>query len=216
MKNQLGEFYHLTRTLAGGHKPVEGPVKAVDGATITSEDLKLQRWTQRFRQALNCSTSHSPSLVTDILNSDVTIPRPKSRINTKSPSVAEVRQAIQSLKSGKAPGPDGLCVELFKADVNVTAVELQQLIETFWDMEKIPENCKQANLIKLPKKGDLSLCENWRGIALQNSINKVISRIICERLSEAIEPQLRSEQAGFRRGVCVYSYYECKPPYCMF
>jgi hypothetical protein len=199
-KNQLGEFYRLTRTLAGGFKPVERPVKAVDGALITSEDLKLQRWTEYFRQALNCSNSHSPSLIADILNSDVTIPLPKSRINAKAPSAAEVRQAIQSLKTGKAPGPDGLCVELFKADDKMAATELQPLIESFWDMEEIPESCKQANIIKLPKKGDLSLCENWRGIALLNSINKVISSIIRERISTAIEPQLRMEQAGFRKG----------------
>jgi hypothetical protein len=199
-KNQLGEFYRLTRTLAGGFKPVERPVKAVDGALITSEDLKLQRWTQYFRQALNCSNSRSPSLVTDILNSDVNIPQPRSRINIKVPSIAEVRLAIQSLKPGKAPGPDGLCVELFKADDKMAATELQPLIEAFWDLEEIPEACKQANLVKLPKKGDLSLCENWRGIALLNSINKIISSIIRERISTEIEPQLRKEQSGFRKG----------------
>lgn len=36
------------------------------------------------------------------------------------------------------------------------------------DYEKIPEEWKKDLPVKLPKKGDLSYCKNWRGILLLN------------------------------------------------
>ena len=43
-------------------------------------------------------------------------------------------------------------------------------------------------IVKLPKKGNLSDCNNWRGITLLN------------RVQNAVDQTLREEQAGFRKG----------------
>ena len=48
------------------------------------------------------------------------------------------------------------------------------------------------------KKCDLSECKNWRGITLLNTINKLVTTILYQRLIEKLEPLLRKEQAGFR------------------
>ena len=42
-------------------------------------------------------------------------------------------------------------------------------------------------LIKLPKKGDLSYCKNWRGIMLLNKASKVFCRVILERIKFALD-----------------------------
>ena len=55
-------------------------------------------------------------------------------------------------------------------------------------------------LIKLPKKGDLSQCKNWRGIMLLNMASKVFCRVILERIKTALDRKLREEQAEFRAG----------------
>ncbi|MGQ7663691.1 hypothetical protein ACTGXD_12975, partial [Streptococcus suis] len=70
---------------------------------------------------------------------------------------------------GKVPGPDGLFIELLKADLGTSARYLHPIIMAFWEEGSFPKGWKEALLIKLPKKGDLGLCSNWRGIALQNS-----------------------------------------------
>lgn len=56
--------------------------------------------------------------------------------------------------------------ELFKVDVDLSASELHPIIEHFWDDGDFPETWKDGQIIKLPKKGDLSICKNWRGIVL--------------------------------------------------
>ena len=54
--------------------------------------------------------------------------------------------------------------------------------------------------MKIPKKGALSNCNNWRGITLLSIPSKILAKIVITRISEAVDQQLREEQAGFRKG----------------
>ena len=87
---------------------------------------------------------------------------------------------------------------MFKADTEAAVKYILPIIQEAWNTERIPETWKKGLLVKLPKKGDLSLCSNWRGINLLNSISKILARIIHNRLSSVLDPLLRKEQAGFR------------------
>ena len=63
---------------------------------------------------------------------------------------------------------------------------------------QIPSDWKQGIVIKLPKKGDLTECRNWRGITILNIIGKILATIVYNRLKEELEAKMRPEQAGFR------------------
>lgn len=56
-------------------------------------------------------------------------------------------------------------------------------------------------IIKLPKNVNLSKWTNWRGITLLNSINKIISIIMHNRISNIPDAILRKEQARFRQWI---------------
>ncbi|XP_056006892.1 uncharacterized protein LOC130050692 [Ostrea edulis] len=43
-------------------------------------------------------------------------------------------------------------------------------------------------------------CNSWRGIMLLSTTNKVLSRVILNRISSSVNPLLKKEQTGFRRG----------------
>ena len=68
-----------------------------------------------------------------------------------------------------------------------------------WQEEEIPTEWKEGYLIKLPKKGDLSNCANYRGITLLSVPGKVFSRILLNRMKDAVDAQLRDQQACFRK-----------------
>nr|KAG5701607.1 hypothetical protein BaRGS_019296 [Batillaria attramentaria] len=110
----------------------------------------------------------------------------------------EIIKAIKSLKSGKAAGPDGIPPEALKADIQTSTDMLHPLLRKIWENESVPQDWKKGHLVKLPKKGDLSSCSNWRGIMLLSIPGKVLTRIILERLKTALDKTLREEQAGFR------------------
>ena len=82
------------------------------------------------------------------------------------------------MKSGKAPGADGVTAEMLKADVNVTAPILTEIFKQIWEEGQIPEVWKTGLIFRFPKKGDLGDCNNCRGITLLSLTSKVFSRIV--------------------------------------
>jgi len=66
------------------------------------------------------------------------------------------------------------------------------LFKNAWQSGQIPKEWKHG-LIKLPKKGDLTECSNWRGITLLNIIGKILATVIHNRLKEELEPKMRPE-----------------------
>jgi len=54
--------------------------------------------------------------------------------------------------------------------------------------------------VTLPEKGNLSDCNNWRGITLLSSPGKAFCNVLLNRLKDKVDRILRQEQAGFRGG----------------
>ena len=59
---------------------------------------------------------------------------------------------------------------------------------------------KVGHIVKRPKKGDLTKCQNWWGIQLLSFPSKIFTRLILERIRSAVDSTLREKQAGFKAG----------------
>ena len=104
------------------------------------------------------------------------------------------------MKSGKAAGRDSITAELLKVDKDLAAKQMEKLFKVIWEEEVIPDEWKQGIIVKIPKKGDLTVCDNYRSIMLLCVLSKVFTRTIINRLYDEVNKHLRQEQAGFRRG----------------
>ena len=102
------------------------------------------------------------------------------------------------MKNGKATGTDNIPAEVLKADPYISADILLPLFQDIWQKETFPKESKEGIIIKVPKKGDLSQCRNWRGVTLLAVISKIFNKIILEQIKNSLEMGLRKEQAGFR------------------
>ena len=94
-----------------------------------------------------------------------------------------------TLRSGKAAGPDEIPAKAIKADMETNM--LHSLSSKTWEKEEVPAQWKEGIVIKLPKKGDLRVCNNYRGIMLLSVPGKVLNRVLLERMKEAVDPQLQ-------------------------
>jgi len=112
----------------------------------------------------------------------------------------EVQRAIKSLVNNKAPGMDEITAEMLKHGKETVAEQLVELFDMIWRDVEVPTDWKKEVIIKLPKKGSLNDCNNWRRITLLSTPGKVFSRVMLNRLQGAVDRTLRDEQAGFRRG----------------
>ena len=189
--NNMKQLYETTRKLSGKYSRPERPVKDKAGNTIQGTERQLQRWAEHFEELLNRPAPQNPP---DIVPADKDLD-----INCEKPTREEIRKAVKLLSNGKAAGPDDIPAEALKADLETIVEMLHPLFEMIWEKEEVPTNWKEGYLIKLPKKGDLSNCANYRGITLLSVPGKVFNRILLERIKTTVGPLLRDEQAGFRQ-----------------
>ena len=63
-----------------------------------------------------------------------------------------------------------------------------------------PTSWRKSQIIPAPKKGDLSLATNYRGISLLPIAAKIYNKLILNRLLPFVDPLLRNNQNGFRAG----------------
>nr|KAG5689679.1 hypothetical protein BaRGS_006304 [Batillaria attramentaria] len=189
-QRNMKRLYEITRTLSGKNNNPTRPVKDKNGQIITKEKDQRTRWAEHFKETLNRPPPPVPP--------DIPPAAQLLDISTNPPTKTEIIKAIKSLKSGKAAGPDCIPPEALKADIQTSTDMLHPLLRKIWESESVPQDWKKGHLVKLPKKGDLSSCSNWRGIMLLSIPGKVLTRIILERLKTALDKTLREEQAGFR------------------
>ena len=52
------------------------------------------------------------------------------------------------------------------------------LFEHTHENVKVPHDCKKAMIVKVLKKGDLTKCDNFRGISILSVPSKVLGRVI--------------------------------------
>ena len=116
-----------------------------------------------------------------------------------------VKDETKKLKNGEAPEDDNVHAEMLKAEEQEMLQLMQHVLQDVLDKDVIPDAWK---IIKHPKKGNLSKCNNWRGITLLSIISKAFCRIILQRITTAVDKLLRQEQAGFRKGKsCIYHIF---------
>ena len=116
-------------------------------------------------------------------------------------SYEELTIALKHLRHGKAPGPDNIHAE-FLIHAGVRAKEwLRKFFNKCLQTCKLPRIWRRATVIAILKpnkpKDDP---KSYRPISLVCIPYKIVERLIYNRISPVIDPQLPQEQAGFRPG----------------
>ena len=164
-QGNMRDLYNTTKKLSGKFSKPERPVKDKQGRAIQGEEGQKNRWREHFEELLNRPAPQDPPDIQPAENDLL--------INCGEPTEEEIQGAIKQLKSGKAAGPDGIPAEALKADTETMVKMLHPLFKEIWKEEQVPTEWKEGYLIKLPKKGDLSNCANYRGITLLSVPGKV-------------------------------------------
>ena len=94
----------------------------------------------------------------------------------------EVIKAISKLKRNKSPGLDLLPPELFIDAADLLCGPICTLFNHIFSNSKYPESWTRGVLVPVPKKGDLSDANNYRGITLTSIFSKLYSHILDNRL----------------------------------
>ena len=110
----------------------------------------------------------------------------------------ELEKRVRKLKHKKAPGEDQIVAEhLEKCDQTM----LLKLMNACLEQAEIPNAWRQATLKVLYKgKGKLTDPNNYRGIALLQTLFKLLTALLNQRIIRHIDHLLDDDQYGFRQG----------------
>ena len=113
----------------------------------------------------------------------------------------ELQLVLQNLKDGKAPGADRISYEFYKNAPLSYTTELLAIFNQIFLMERIPDSFLKSIIIPCFKKGDVNVVANYRGISLLDSVYKIFTGLLLNRLNSWLEYRgiINEFQAGFRK-----------------
>ena len=159
-----------------------------DGTTLTEMTDVLHRWHEYGTELFETDDTVEPQEPPDL---SFQHPEP-------SPLLDEVKAAIKQLKSGKAPGLDGIPAELLKHTGEAGMKALLYLCTKIWETCTWPDEWKLQEFVMLYKKGNAKECGNYRTIALISHASKILLIIILNRIKIKVEQELSDCQAGYQ------------------
>ena len=114
----------------------------------------------------------------------------------------DIVNAINSITSDSACGPDGVPAALLKNCAAELAVPLKLLWDESFKIGTVPEFYKQTFVSPLYKKGDRANAVNYRPVALTSHVVKVYERVLRQAMVKFIDANglLCDHQHGFRTG----------------
>jgi hypothetical protein len=190
------KLYRLIRSQCRSTNRTE-TIRDLSGTVITNFEERSSRWVEHFELLLNHG---DPPSQNEFLEHPSTIAAPIYDSNCEPPTVVEIENVIKRLKNCKAPGEDGLTAEIFKACSPDISHWLHQIFSFAWIKEELPQDWSEAILLPFFKKGDKTLCKNYRGISLIDIAGKIFAIILLNRFMDSRERRTRKNQAGFRPG----------------
>ena len=197
MHKEIKQFYSLLREVFGPPTSPVAPLKSKDKTVIIKDPVSiLQRWQEHFTDLFDNPSVVDENVIESLPQCDIIL-----RMD-RLPTLDEVKLAIKQINSGKAPGLDGLPVELLKVGSEKVTKAILDLITKSWTGTPIPQDWIDGILVSLFKgKGEKAICDNFRGITLLEAVGKVLARLLLNRLMEDICPTIIPEsQSGFRSG----------------
>ncbi len=113
----------------------------------------------------------------------------------------ELKLLIAKLKNSKSPGPDDIGSKSIKMSFDIIGVHLSHVFNLSIATGCVPEKLKMAKVIPLFKKGATYLPGNYRPISLLNMFDKLLEKIMYNRLYNHLQSNniLYEFQFGFRK-----------------
>ncbi|KAF5760166.1 putative RNA-directed DNA polymerase [Helianthus annuus] len=112
----------------------------------------------------------------------------------------EIKSAVWECDGDRAPGPDGINLRFIKKFWDELEGDFMRLFQHFYSAEQLNNGCMSSFLALIPKRSDPGGLHEYRPISLIGCINKVVSKVLVNRLKAVIHKLVSEEQTGFLAG----------------
>ena len=154
-----------------------------------SQQERVKLWEQHFKNLLGSPPKITDEPITRIISKQLDI---KLGPFTKE----ELDSVLKKIKNRKAAGLDEIPPEVWKTR-QFDDILLRQCNAVY--SQNRTERWMKGCILPFPKKGDLGLAKNYRGITLTSIAAKIYNALLRNRIEPKIDNILRKNQNGFRR-----------------
>ncbi|KAL5268053.1 hypothetical protein ACHWQZ_G004934 [Mnemiopsis leidyi] len=173
-QGQQRDVWQRIGTLTNKRTKSTQAVRDKAGNLISDPEAQSHRWAEYFEELLapaeemvdfSLLESEEKVFSFDYLSDD-----------DEPPSMLEIEEALKKLKKYKSNGLDEISNEQLKYGAPGIVPWLRSLFDSVWKNEEVPSDWRKGIITIIPKKGDLTFCNNNRGITLRSSASKQSSR----------------------------------------
>jgi hypothetical protein len=119
---------------------------------------------------------------------------------TKPFLLEEIKKAIWDCDSFKSPGPDGVNLGFFKDFWEVLKIDLLNFFSEFHRQGILSKGLNSTFIALIPKVDNPQRVADFRPIALVNSVYKLLSKVLTNRLRSVIASVVSQNQSAFIQG----------------
>nr|XP_016471243.1 PREDICTED: uncharacterized protein LOC107793412 [Nicotiana tabacum] len=120
------------------------------------------------------------------------------------PTIDEVKQAVFTLSGDSGSGPDRFTCMFYQECWDIIGQDIHLMVLHFYGGLALSKSITHTNLVLLPKKPQVQTFSNLRPISLSNFINKVMSRVLHDRLEHFLPTLISSNQSGFVKARSIF------------
>lgn len=161
---------------------------SVDGKEILDKEGIKASFLKFYSQLYGESKVDHKKLNDYIDNSEISKLTDEERKLMEEPKTKEeVEKAIDSTKTGKAPGPDGFTSKFYKTFKDDLTAWFQMVRNDTLEGDIMPQSWQNATIAMIPKQQEeCPSVKNFRTISLLNVVYKLFTKIIAERFKKPV------------------------------
>lgn len=122
------------------------------------------------------------------------------RLLSSLPSSSEIEKTLKKINKNKTPGPDGLTSGFYTAAWPILGAEVVDGLLNFFQTTFLPAATNATILTLVPKKPGATLVADFRPVSCCNTLYKIISKILVNRLKPLLPGFIVPNQTAFIKG----------------
>ena len=181
-KDNLKETWRLINEVIHKNKKIHSPLSSFkSGDRIISDPLEIANGLCKY------FTNIGPNLASKIPTVNVSFqnflgPHVKETIFLRPITFSELYKICMSFKVGKAPGVDGIPMQLIMGSCQFISDPLMRIINLSLQSGIFPDRLKTAKVVLIYKADDPELFKNYRPISILSNFSKIFERVMYNRL----------------------------------
>ncbi|XP_026384310.1 uncharacterized protein LOC113279878 [Papaver somniferum] len=120
------------------------------------------------------------------------------------PSEIEIENFVKHMPSWSSPGPDGFQAGFYQTQWNVVGKDIIDVVQKIFQSGHMPRSLNRTYISLIPKYKSLETPAEFRPIGLCNASDKVISKILANRIKPLLKKLVSPYQAAFVPGRAIH------------